>query len=770
MSKSARDKIRELRALQDDGLLSAEEFDRRKNAILDAQLAPTNPLRVATGAPRGHGTELGLSVGQEVGPADKRYRLERQLGQGGMGQVWLATDLATHAELGHSDKVALKILPPELTQSTLHARLLVEEATQARKLAHENIVRVYEWAQDPATTSYFIIMEYLEGIDLEVHLTERGTFALDQIHQMLHPVAQALRYAWDKHQLVHRDLKPSNLLLTHQGEMKLLDFGIAARVRSAANAIGMSSVLPANAGTAGYRAPEAGVRQRQPSPQLDVYALAVMIYQMLEGELPFGEVRNVQHVPSAPKVLDARQWKILQRGFAFQPEARPASSLALLDALFQVDAPPLLAAPRGGAPTPIPPVAPPTVAQPPKMPPTQEVQAQQQRQQALLEQQRQAQLEEKRKQAQIEAARQELEQKQRKQQAANRTQALREQVQRLRQEEKQRLAQLAEAQKQEKERKQREQALAQQKRQQEIEAQVRQAQAEVLPQAAGTEFRDPFLSLPFDPQRGSGPQQGPLMVCLRRGRFLMGSNERERQLALAAGAQPNWLRREVPQHWVSIDYPLAFAKQPLSVGEWRQFAEATGWIDEAEQNWRNPGFTQDDHHPVVWISWHDAQAYCRWLSHCTGRHYRLASEAEWEFACRAGSQSAFSFGEHIHCGLANYDGNFTWNGGEKGEARHGTTRIGSFAPNPWGLYDMHGNVWEWVQDLVHANYEGAPVDGSAWQSGDEHGHRVLRGGSWLYSPRYLRSGSRNGYGADSRNDIVGARIVRELEPDELPGL
>ena len=735
MGKSARDKIHELRALQDDGLLSAEEFDRRKNAILDAQLAPTNPLRVVNSVSHLQGTELGLCAGQEVGPSDKRYRLERQLGQGGMGQVWLATDLATHAELGHSDKVALKILPPELTQSTLHARLLVEEATQARKLAHENIVRVYEWAQDPATTSYFIIMEYLEGTDLDVHLTERGTFALDQIKQLLTPVAQALRYAWDKHQLVHRDLKPSNLLLTQQGEIKLLDFGIAARVRSAANAMGMSSVLPANAGTAGYRAPEAGVRQRQPSQQLDVYALAVMIYQMLEGELPFGEVRNAQHVPSAPKVLDQRQWKVLQRGFAFQPELRPASSMALLEALFQSEQ--QLSAP------------PQVVVVPP------EVRQQQQRQLALMEQRKQAQLEEKRKQ---EAVQRELEQKQRKQQAVQRTQALREQALRLREEEKQRVAQEALTQKREQARKKQEQLAEQQKRLDEIEARVRASQAQILPEAPGTEFRDPFVD-------HSG--EGPLMVLLPGGRFVMGSSERERQMALHAGAQASWIKRETPQHPVQIGLGFAIGKKPLTVGEWRQFVQATGWRDESAPNWQHPGFAQDEHHPVVWISWLDVQAYCQWLSSVTGQRYRLPSEAEWEYACRAGTQSPFSFGEHIHSGMANYDSNFTWNGGAKGEARHGTTRSGSFAPNPWGLYDMHGNVWEWVQDLVHGSYEGAPQDGSAWESGATNGHRVLRGGSWLYGPRYLRSASRNGYDQNSRNDIVGARIVREIDPFDL---
>lgn len=744
MSKTARDKIYELRALHDDGILSLEEFDRRKNAILDAHLSPTNPLRIASTSSlsRHYGTELGLGSGQEVGPPDKRYRLERQLGQGGMGQVWLATDLATHAELGHSEKIALKILPPELTQSTLHAKLLVEEATQARKLAHENIVRVYEWAQDPATTSYFIIMEYLEGTDLDQHLSERGTFSLDQVRQFLHPVAHALRYAWDKHQLVHRDLKPSNLMLTQQGEVKLLDFGIAARVRSAQSASGTSTpsnrggTVPANAGTAGYRAPEAGGRQRQPNPRLDVYALAVMIYQMLEGELPFGEVRNTQQIPSAPKLLDSQQWEILQRGFAYRPEARPVSAIALMDALFppvlEVSAPPM----------------------PSKV--SEEVRLQQQRQLAVQEQRKQAQAqrvaEEKRK----------LEQQakeQQKQQALARTQALREQVQRLRQEEQKRLTSEAEAQRLEAERRKREQLLAQQKRQAEAEARLRESQAQVIPQAVGTVFRDPFTAQ-FQ------PGQGPLMVMLPTGHFLMGSPESERKTALRAGAQASWLKHETPQHRVYITETIAMGKHPLTVGEWRQFVQATAWRDESEFNWANPGFPQDEHHPVVWISWDDVQLYCSWLSEATGHVYRMATEAEWEFACRAGSTSAFSFGDHVHVGMANYDANFTYNGGEKGEARYGTTRSGSFAPNDWGLYDMHGNVWEWVQDVVHNHYQGAPDDGSAWMTGGNQGHRILRGGSWLYGPRYLRSASRNGYGACGRNDIVGSRVVRVIKSTE----
>lgn len=283
--QTARDKIRELRALHEDGLLSLQEFDRRKNAILDAEYAPPGGAAAPITILR-QGTELGLMVGQEIGPHNRRYRLERLIGMGGMGQVWQATDLATHAELGHSAVVALKILPPQLTQSPVHAKLLIEEATQARRLAHDNIVRVYEWAQDPATSSYFIIMECLEGQDLEAWLAQHGKATPAQVEQMLRPVADALQYAWDKHRLVHRDLKPGNVFLTKAGEIKLLDFGIASRARSTGTDLGLATP---NAGTAGYRAPEAGTSQGAPRPQLDVYAVAVMIYQLLEGRLPFDQ-------------------------------------------------------------------------------------------------------------------------------------------------------------------------------------------------------------------------------------------------------------------------------------------------------------------------------------------------------------------------------------------------------------------------------------------------------------------------------------------------
>jgi formylglycine-generating enzyme required for sulfatase activity len=260
---------------------------------------------------------------------------------------------------------------------------------------------------------------------------------------------------------------------------------------------------------------------------------------------------------------------------------------------------------------------------------------------------------------------------------------------------------------------------------------------------------------------GSGG--GPELVVIPAGRFQMGSPEHERQVALAAGTQPAWLAREQPRRWVGIERPFAMGRYPVTVRQWREFAVATGWQPHGEVNRAAPGFAQTDEHPVVGVTWWDAHKYVDWLGERTGQRYRLPSEAEWEYACRAGTKAAFSFGDTIGTDLANYDGTFAYNGGPYGEYRRGTTPVSQFAPNRWGLHDMHGNVWEWVRDVVHDSYAGAPLDGSAWEQGGDPARRILRGGSWSNHPRYLRSALRNGFSAALANDIVGFRVVRALE-------
>ena len=147
--------------------------------------------------------------------------------------------------------------------------------------------------------------------------------------------------------------------------------------------------------------------------------------------------------------------------------------------------------------------------------------------------------------------------------------------------------------------------------------------------------------------------------------------------------------------------------------------------------------------PVMNVSWEDARSYVRWLSRKTGKRYRLLSEAEWEYAARAGTTEPFHTGSTISTDQANYNGDYIYGSGRKGVDRGRTVPVGSFPSNSFGLHDVHGNVSEWIEDCVHGNYSGAPSDGTAWPAGGECGKRVLRGGSWDYVPRYLRSAFRD---------------------------
>ena len=173
-----------------------------------------------------------------------------------------------------------------------------------------------------------------------------------------------------------------------------------------------------------------------------------------------------------------------------------------------------------------------------------------------------------------------------------------------------------------------------------------------------------------------------------------------------------------------------------------------------------PSMFKGDNRPVEQVSWNDATEFCKRLSAKTGREYKLPSEAQWEYACRAGTKTPFHFGEIITTDLANYNGNYTYNGSPQGKYCQKTTEVGSFPANVWGLYDMHGNVFEWCLDDYHNNYEQAPTDGTAWINKNRaNTHRVLRGGSWFNLPRKCRSAFRfKGYSRVNISHYVGFRV------------
>ncbi|MBV6621440.1 MAG: formylglycine-generating enzyme family protein [Rivularia sp. (in: Bacteria)] len=230
------------------------------------------------------------------------------------------------------------------------------------------------------------------------------------------------------------------------------------------------------------------------------------------------------------------------------------------------------------------------------------------------------------------------------------------------------------------------------------------------------------------------------MVSIPGGSFKMGSSPGEKQRS----------QNEEPQHTVNV--PAFF------MGKFEVTQEQYQKVMK-----KNPSRFKGNKRPVERVSWHNAVEFCKKLSQKTRCTYRLPSEAEWEYACRAGITTPFHFGETITDELANYRASITYASEPKGEYRGETTPVGKFPPNSFGLYDMHGNVWEWCQDTWHNNYNGAPKNGSAWIDNNNR-CRVLRGGSWIDNPDYCRSAYRNIIYQVYDYDLFGLRVVCSVAP------
>ncbi|MFN7871808.1 MAG: formylglycine-generating enzyme family protein [Cyanobacteriota bacterium] len=272
------------------------------------------------------------------------------------------------------------------------------------------------------------------------------------------------------------------------------------------------------------------------------------------------------------------------------------------------------------------------------------------------------------------------------------------------------------------------------------------------------------------------------LLWIPPGRFWMGS----------PATEPERLESEGPQHLVQLQ-GFFMGQTPITQAQWREVAD---WQERPGERWgrqlnTNPSRFQSnaeqgeglerlfeteantDNRPVEQVSWLDAMEFCSRLSQRTGRSYTLPSEAQWEYACRAGTTTPFHFGDRISSELANYndeyddeyDDEYVYGPGPKGIDRGQTTPVGMFPANAWGLYDMHGNVWEWCLDQWHGNYNGAPTDGSAWvehADGEKNKEpeeiRLLHGGSWGSIPRFCRSACRDNGPPDGPGGNIGFRV------------
>ena len=247
------------------------------------------------------------------------------------------------------------------------------------------------------------------------------------------------------------------------------------------------------------------------------------------------------------------------------------------------------------------------------------------------------------------------------------------------------------------------------------------------------------------------------MIYIPGGEFWMGTEEEEIE-RLCKKYGEDYFKREKPQHQVTIQ-PFFMGKYPVTQTQWGAVAA----LPQVERELKaDPSQFEGNNRPVENITWYDSVEFCARLSQLTKREYRLPSEAEWEYACRAGTTTPFYFGETITGDLANYAASCTYLDEVERKYRKETTPVGQFPPNANGLFDMHGNVWEWCADTWHKNYQGAPTEGTAWIKNGDDSSSCLRGGSWLDDPRYCRSASRLSYTRVLRYFSLGFRVSCEL--------
>jgi formylglycine-generating enzyme required for sulfatase activity len=249
-----------------------------------------------------------------------------------------------------------------------------------------------------------------------------------------------------------------------------------------------------------------------------------------------------------------------------------------------------------------------------------------------------------------------------------------------------------------------------------------------------------------------GDDLGLDMVLVPSGTFTMGSPDGP------LDGEPERSDAEGPQHKVTLPAFL-MGRYPVTQAQWRFVAG----LPQVKQSLKpDPARFKGDKHPVEQVSWYDAVEFCARLSVHTQRDYGLPSEAQWEYACRAGTTTPFYFGPIVTTEVANYHGDYTYNNSPKGEYRKQTTPVDQFGlANAFGLCDMHGNVYEWCQDHWHGSYEGAPEDGRAWvdENAEENASRILRGGAWTNIPRFCRSAYRYFYYPRESDYNFGFRVV-----------
>ena len=626
-----------------------------------------------------------------------RYRILGKLGEGGMGAVYLAHD-------GQLDrKVALKV--PHFTADDGPAiERFRREARLAASIDHPNLCSVHEVGAVDGV--HYFTMPHVEGTPLSRLIRADKPWPSRAAVDLLRPVALALSLLHQKG-IIHRDLKPSNIMVRKTGEPVLMDFGLARTYTAQSRQLTRTG---SPLGTPAYMSPEqVEADPRAIGPATDVYSLGVILYEMMTGQLPFegpmmALFAQILHAtperPSAVRPgLDADIDALCLRALAKKPAERFASMSAFAAALVRYACP----------------VA--AVADPKSVAPLSEAPP-------LLET------------APLE-----------------RTRSIR--------------PQKGSAAKGASGRRETESSSSEQTRVPPsgrrplhrgwlLAGAILIAALPIAWMLSGGKSDAPSLS-PSAPSReldAAGLDKEVInktlsmkLVLIPAGTFTMGSAKG------AAGADDD----EVARHQVKISRSFYMGTTEVTKGQFGQFVQATQYKTEAEKagakdTWKNNSYSPTDAHPVLYVSWNDAVKFCEWLSREEKETYELPTEAEWEYACRAGSTGAYSSGDDVK-----QLGDYAWYGDNSGYTPH---PVGTKKANAWGLFDMHGNAWEWCADGMRAYPKEETKDVIKDPKGPVAGtSRVLRGGSWGNGPRLCRSAYRVAYDAGLRIIIVGFRVV-----------
>ncbi len=681
-----------------------------------------------------------------------RFEIKELIAEGGFGKVYRAYDRVMKID------VAIKELSDRFEKDRKAVRFLLSEAKAAHALAHPRIAK-FDYYDEKGK---YLLMEYVPGLvvgetvchDVAQLLEARGgKLSEEEATRIILQLLEALQYAHGLPEpVIHRDIKPQNLLLDAQGNVKVCDFGIAKVVRESVSRYG----IPDTSGTLMYMSPEQCVG-RGVDARSDIYSLGVTLYELLSGRTPFEDAEDVTYChinvePEPIRGVSGRLNEIILKCLAKKPEDRWQNARELADALEgRIE--------------------------------TDSERREKERARAALrkqeEERKQREKEEAERKAKEEATRQrELEESRRLGEEEERRQ--REAVRRLDfpsvgheeaarefEEEKRRKEAERKAREEEEEREKNravvvvlalifflavaviggiyyqgrvreegERALREAAGRSEQEAKQKQAETEKTTQREAVRPQPSPKPAPVVvPQpkptasQKAAAQAPEGMVLIPAGEFMMGSLSGEGH------------DHEHPQHRVYVD-AFYMDRYEVTVGQYKRFLSATGhrslpdWVSE---------YSRTADCPVVGVSWDDAVAYARWAGK------RLPTEAEWEYACRAGSATKYSFGND-----EGRLGEYAWYYSNSGRKTH---PVGQKKQNAWGLYDMHGNVWEWCSDWYDKDYySNSP---SRNPKGPTNGqYRVLRGGSWNNNANNARAANRNNNTPTNTNNNNGFRCAR----------